>query len=138
MVTLAPQSGDRLSSVVLLVDEDALVLERELRMLEQLGFEVVAVHSSQGALLELSKRSDIDILMTEVSTAGMAGVQLAELARRVQPGMRVVFVSACAAGFEVSQWIQSGQASFVQKPLTPGTLTEALHRETDQSQRAIA
>ena len=138
MVTLAPQSGDSLTSVVLLVDDDAMVLECELRMLEQLGFEVVAVHSSQGALLELSKRSDIDILMTEVSTAGMTGVQLAELARLVQPEMRVVFVSACAAGYDVSQWIQSGQATFVGKPLTPGTLTEALHGETDQSQRAIA
>ena len=138
MVTLVPESGDRLRSTVLLVDDDVIVLERELRMLEQLGFEVVAVHFSQAALLVLFNRSDIDILMTEILTSEMTGVQLAELARRVQPDMRVVFVSACAAGQDVSRWIHTGEASLIEKPVTPGSLSEVLCRETDQWHRAMA
>jgi signal transduction histidine kinase/ActR/RegA family two-component response regulator len=138
MVTLAPESGERFSSTVLLVDEDATALEGELSMLEQLGFDVVAVPSSQAALLALSKRSDIKILMTEVFTVGMSGVQLAELATRVQPDMRVVFVSAYPARHEVTRWLQTGQASFIGKPLTKERLSELLHRESNHWGIAIA
>jgi len=69
------------SRAVLLVDDDDQVRAVATALLEELGFEVLAVSSGAAALDELEERRDFALVLTDVAMPGMSGVDLANAVR---------------------------------------------------------
>jgi len=82
-----------MSHVVLVVDDDAAVLEVISAMLEDLGCEVVAANGGFDALEQLRRDDRISILITDINMPGMDGHELAERATRVRPALKVLQLS---------------------------------------------
>jgi CheY-like chemotaxis protein len=96
--TSAPRShvaGDlRGKAVVLVVEDDDLVRRFAIDMLRSLGYEVLAAEHGVAALEVLRARSDIELLFTDVvMPGGLNGRQLADAARALHPGLKVLFTS---------------------------------------------
>lgn len=83
----------RMTHLVLVVDDDAPVLEVIASMLDDLGCEVVTATSGAEALDQLSSNSRISILITDINMPGMDGHELAERATRIRPTLRVLQLS---------------------------------------------
>jgi two-component system, cell cycle response regulator CpdR len=66
---------------VLVVDDDALVLEVTVSMLEELGCDVVQAHSGNNALENIVDDPSIEILNTGINMPGLSGTELAQRAR---------------------------------------------------------
>jgi PAS domain S-box-containing protein len=81
---------------ILVVDDDFLVAMNTSAMLEDLGHEVVEVHSGALALDSLDTHNDFDLLITDQAMPQMTGIQLIEAARRRKPGLPVILATGYA------------------------------------------
>jgi PAS domain S-box-containing protein len=87
----APQRG---SELVLVVEDDNFVRGYAVASLESLGYRVMTAHNGRAALDRLSNGDKPDILFTDiVMPGGVSGLDLAERAQALQPGLRVLFAS---------------------------------------------
>ena len=79
---------------VLLVEDDADVLQATREGLVELGFEVVPAADAAEALALLEQDVQVDLLFADIAMpGGISGVELAARARRLRPGLKVLLTS---------------------------------------------
>ncbi len=79
---------------ILLVEDDQHVREYVLEQLQILGYRVIVANNGPQALDMLKQIADIDLLFTDiVMPGGMNGRQLADAAKALRPGLKVLFTS---------------------------------------------
>jgi len=81
------------AATILVVDDDALINMNAVDMLEQLGHTAIEAYSGAEALKILASDRAIDLLITDYAMPGMNGVELAEQARQLRPGLAVVLAT---------------------------------------------
>jgi PAS domain S-box-containing protein len=82
---------------ILLVEDDELVRRLAQRQLAELGYQVLSAENGAEAMNIVRARPDIDLLLTDVvMPGGLNGPQLADAARAVRPGLKVLFSSGYA------------------------------------------
>jgi signal transduction histidine kinase/CheY-like chemotaxis protein len=96
-----PMSGnrptERKTPSVLVVEDDAELLDITIEMLKAFGYEVHTASNAPEALNVLDQDVPIDVLFTDiVMPKGMDGVALAREVRRRHPGIRVLLTSGYA------------------------------------------
>ncbi len=93
----APRGAVRGSERILLVEDDDLVREHVRGQLEELGYRVADVASGREAIAVLTRSDPFDLLLTDVAMpGGMSGADLAGAARRLRPGLPVLFTTGFA------------------------------------------
>jgi len=98
---IAPHEGER----VLVVDDDAAVRMLVSEMLQELGFDSVEAVDGTTALRVLRSSLRIDLLITDVGLpGGMNGRQLAEAARMMRKGLKVLFITGYAENATRGIW----------------------------------
>ncbi|MDB5420995.1 MAG: sensor histidine kinase, partial [Brevundimonas sp.] len=80
---------------VLAVDDDELVLTNTCALLAEMGHSVLHARSGPSALA-LLRAQPVDLLLTDFAMPGMTGAELAAIANRDWPGMRILMVSGYA------------------------------------------
>jgi CheY-like chemotaxis protein len=80
--------------VVLVVDDEPLVRDYTASALADLGCVVIEAHNGTEALKQLAANPQIEILLTDINMPGMGGYELAEKAKRVRTGLKVILLSA--------------------------------------------
>jgi CheY-like chemotaxis protein len=111
-----------MSHTVLVVDDDPAVLDVIVGMLEDLGCQVISAQNGPDALDQLRQNPDISILITDINMPGMDGHELAELASRVRPELKVLQLS----GREPRR----GGLPMIRKPFSFEELAEVMQRTT--------
>jgi signal transduction histidine kinase len=81
---------------ILVVDDDPLIAMSTVDMLEDLGHTVIRANSGKRALEMLESELAFDVLMTDHAMPGMTGLELAEIARRKWPNLRVLLATGYA------------------------------------------
>jgi NO-binding membrane sensor protein with MHYT domain/signal transduction histidine kinase len=81
---------------VLAVDDDPLVLDNVAAMLEDLGHKVTTARSAQEAIILLRREGKLDLLITDHAMPEMTGLQLAERAAKMRPGLRIILATGYA------------------------------------------
>jgi DNA-binding NtrC family response regulator len=110
---------------ILIVDDDAIVLESCLRVLEPEGHVVEAVPSADEALSRLSG-GPCDLLLVDVKMPVRDGFSLmSEVARR-WPALPVIVMSGYPTEETIGQGMAMGAAAFVPKPFSPDELLETI------------
>ncbi len=80
-------------ALVLIVDDDAEVLELIADVVQTLGYHALTARSGPDAIDLLRKNPQVAVLFTDIRMPGMGGEQLAEIAVALRPDIRVVFTS---------------------------------------------
>jgi PAS domain S-box-containing protein len=107
---------------VLVVDDEALVLESTAAMLEELGYEAVPAESGEAALAALERRGDVVAVVTDHAMPGMTGAALALRIRELRPGLPVILASGHAGPWPEGESVPPRLA----KPYSLGQLGTAL------------
>src|SRR6202012_1115011 len=84
---------DAAKPVVLVVEDEPLVRMAAIDMIEEAGFTVLQAADAKQALEHLKSKARIDILFTDIGLPGVRGPELAEEARKLRKGIKVVFAS---------------------------------------------
>ena len=82
--------------VLLFVDDDFLISLSTASLLEDLGHTVIKVLSGPDALEVLRDGKAVDVMITDYAMPGMTGLQLAEEARRLRPGLPILLATGYA------------------------------------------
>jgi two-component system, cell cycle response regulator CpdR len=77
---------------ILFVEDDTAVRDCVIRMLSERGFAVLTAADAFQALRVLAERP-VDLLFADVVMPGMDGVALAAEAKRLRPGVKVLFIT---------------------------------------------
>ena len=117
----APRGG---AETILLVEDEASVLQLTTRMLEGLGYRVTGVRTP-GEALELTGvrgLARVDLLITDVVLTEMKGTELAGLLRERMPGLRILFTSGYTDEITFQNGVLAHGNSFLQKPYSRNAL----------------
>lgn len=111
----------------LVVDDDDDVREVLSSMLRRLGFRTVGAADAKAAIRELNTRETVDIVLSDVMMpGGILGDELAGIARRLRPTVRVLLISGSAAGARtIDAAVEAGE-TLLQKPITCAELGAAI------------
>nr|WP_245214338.1 PAS domain-containing protein [Pararoseomonas indoligenes] len=90
-----PRAGR--GETVLVVDDEPTVRMLVMEVLEELGYAALEASDGTSALKVLRSDSRLDLLITDVGLpGGMNGRQVADAARELRPGLRVLFITGYA------------------------------------------
>ena len=115
---------------VLLVDDSRVTREMERRLLEDAGFEVVAVGNAQEALMSLGEAS-FDCVVTDVEMPGMDGVELTAQLRTLphHAQLPIVIVSTRERPEDRLRGLKAGADAYLTKQsLNAGELIDVVRR----------
>jgi PAS domain S-box-containing protein len=120
---------------VLLVEDEPQVRHVAERFLARAGLRTVSTESPEEALTLLEKAEPpFDVVLSDVVMPRMSGLQLAERARTVAPGVPFVFMSGYSTDHAMlGEWRRNEQ--LVAKPLEMTSLLSALARAMDDRLR---
>src|SRR3569623_1724213 len=97
---------------ILFVDDDEYVRRAAARALRARGFTVFEAADGRAALMQV--HDSIDLLVTDVVMPRMDGRELAELARRDHPGLKVLYTSGYTADAIVRHGVADGNFELIE------------------------
>ena len=112
---------------ILVVDDQKnylIVLEELLR---GEGFEVVTKRSAAEAI-EVCRRADVDLLLTDMRMAGMDGIQLLSEVLRIDPDLPVILMTAFATVEKAVEAMKKGAYDYILKPFRNEELLAAIRQ----------
>ncbi len=125
--------GARGTETILLVEDEEQVREVAGTILRAAGFHVLVAATPAEAILLCEKSPEhVDLVLTDVIMPKMNGRQVAERVRELRPGVRVLFMSGYTDDMILSNGILELGASFIQKPMTPDSLTRKVREVLDR------
>jgi PAS domain S-box-containing protein len=125
----APAADQGRGETVLIVEDEAAVLLAAIRILSANGYMVLAQSSPPEALAllaDLSRR--VDVLVTDVVMPEMSGVELARRARKLRPGLKVLYMSGYSSEMVARQGAMDPSSRLLQKPFTRVQLLDAVRQ----------
>ena len=118
------------SEIVLVVEDDATVLDVTRRYLARAGYTVLSASNGEEAIA-LCRDSAPELLITDVVMPGMNGPALAEHLRRGQLNLKVLFLSGYAEAAISGRRLLPSGANFLQKPFAPKALAKKVRAIID-------
>ncbi len=115
------------SGIVLLVEDEDMVRAVAERALTRHGYQVLTAAHGEEALEILEKRSDIDVLVSDVVMPTMDGPTLVKHARERFPEMPILFMSGYAEE-QLRKSITFDNVAFLPKPFSVQQLAEAVRK----------
>ncbi len=100
---------------LLIVDDDQGMRENLAELFESLGYEVRIAANTPDAL-EVLGETEVDLLLTDYKMPGPTGVELIEAARKRQPGLRAVLMTAFGDSFTEIESVRRGAVGYLNKP----------------------
>lgn len=128
----APDKPVKRKTILVVEDEDVLV-ELLRGMLESHGFEVItAMDGVEGVRLYGERKSDIDVVLTDMGLPALGGWEVLEEVLKINPSAKVI----CASGFLDNsireEMIAAGAVDFIQKPYSYENLITLLRSLVNQ------
>ncbi|MER3408843.1 MAG: hypothetical protein C4306_01780 [Thermoleophilia bacterium] len=122
---------------ILVVEDEEMVREPVAAILEQHGYRVLAASGAAEALrLTDQGEQPIDLLVTDVVMPDLSGPELARVFQRIQPGLKVIYVSGyperAAAFAGLSEALARERAPLLRKPFAPEALLAEIRELLDR------
>ncbi|MDZ7641141.1 MAG: response regulator [Desulfurivibrio sp.] len=104
---------------ILLVEDEETILEVTSKILEGLGYQVLAAPTPHRALeMARQQAGEIDLLLSDVVMPELNGQELAHKVREIQPDLRCLFMSGYTADVISHNGLLGDGVNFLQKPFS--------------------
>ena len=100
---------------ILIVEDDEIFLRPLQRTLELAGYDVLVAPSGEDAI-DVLKRDDVDLVLTDKRLPGMDGVDLVRRAKGDQPDVAVVVMTADGTIGSAVEAMRVGAEDYLVKP----------------------
>jgi len=117
---------------ILLIEDEALIRQVSSEMLGLLGHQAVVAGDGREGLAAYSQRAEeIDLVLVDFHLPDMPGREVLDQLQRIKPGGAILICSGRPLEGEAARLVESGQASFIQKPFRLAGLEKALNQVLD-------
>ncbi|WP_395670231.1 ATP-binding protein [Phenylobacterium sp.] len=130
---LAPRSSD--GETVLVVEDNDDVRAYSIQILEELGYVVIQAPDADHAIPILASDARIDLLFTDVVLPGRSGRAIADEARALRPGLKVLFTTGYSRNAIVHHGRLDPGVQLITKPFTFDQLAVRVRDILDQRAR---
>jgi PAS domain S-box-containing protein len=114
---------------VLLVEDESTVLEAGRRMLELLGYRVLAAENGREAMaIYLEHRAEIALVLSDLVMPDIGGVDLCNLLKAQDPHIKVVMMSGYPLVEQGDELWAQGVVDWIQKPVSFHDLSQIVSR----------
>jgi signal transduction histidine kinase/CheY-like chemotaxis protein len=118
---------------ILLVEDAPFARNAVAKMLADLGYTPIAATGADEALAVIESDGRIDLLLTDmVLPGGLGGEELAVEARRLRPGLGVLYTSGYACVQLSDAASKGGRFGFIAKPFSKAQLAEQLREVLEE------
>jgi CheY-like chemotaxis protein len=120
---------------ILVVDDEAILVELNTQRLSRLGYEVSTMTSSIDALDLFRKEPDqFDLVVTDYTMPNMTGMDLAQELMKIRPDIPVILCTGHSETISPETAKQAGIKEFLMKPIAKHDLARAVRRALDSKQ----
>jgi DNA-binding NtrC family response regulator len=112
---------------ILIVDDDEIFLRPLRRTLEAAGFDVLAAASGEDAI-DLLKRDDVDLVVSDRRLPGIDGVELVRRIKAEHPDLAVVVMTAYGTIESAVEAMRLGALDYLVKPFEPAEVLMVIRR----------
>jgi CheY-like chemotaxis protein len=117
------------SEKILLVDDEAAMVEMGRQMLESLGYKVTAQTSSVDAFSDFKTRpDDFDLVITDMTMPRMTGADLSQEILKIRPDIPIVLCTGFSERIQEDSAKAIGIREFVLKPVVLGEIAHVIRR----------
>lgn len=117
---------------ILLVDDEAIVIDVTGAMLKQFGYDVLAATSGPEAIaLYQTHQARTDLVILDLAMPGMDGSVTYDHLKTIDPHVRVILSSGYTLDDQTQTLIDRGCNGFIQKPFDLNTLAQKIRDVLD-------
>ncbi len=116
---------------ILIVDDDALVLESLKLLLKKAGYKVFSAVNGKEAL-SILKKTDIPIMITDLKMPQMSGIELMKKAMELSPDLCVIMMTAYATVETAVEAMKIGAYDYITKPFSSDELMMIIKRAEER------
>ena len=121
------------SETILLVDDEAMILDVGKAMLEKLGYRVVVADGGGPAIEVILKLgNEIDLVILDLIMPNMDGNKTFDRIREIQPDCPVMISSGYSINGQAAEIMKRGCDGFIQKPFQLSTISQAVRKILDK------
>jgi two-component system, NtrC family, response regulator AtoC len=117
---------------ILVVDDERSIRQYLTDFLQSCGFSVESVDSGEDALARLASGRTPDLLLLDVMIPGMPGLEILERAKRGNPGLPVIMLSAVDQIRTVVDAMKMGATDYITKPFLDHELELAIENALEK------
>lgn len=117
---------------ILIVDDDAIVVQSCVRILDLEGMEVhvaSTVEMGEKLLSTEGASAAFDLILTDVKMPDQDGFEMIRRARQIQPDIPIIMMTGYLTAKTMEKGRRYGADDYIAKPFTPDELVDAV-RET--------
>src|SRR6185436_538252 len=129
-VTLPPDT-QKSGVTVLVVDDDQANLDSVCRIFQREGLSTLAAPNGSAAL-ELLRKPEVGVMVTDLMMPGVDGQELLKAARAMRPDVEVVLMTAYATVETAVAAMRDGAYDFITKPLKRHSLVKAVQKAMEK------
>jgi PAS domain S-box-containing protein len=130
-----PQIDRSRGETVLLVEDEPTILAVARKILDRLGYSVLAA-SGPAEALQLAESQAVHLLMTDVIMPEMNGLELAGQMAARQPALKCLFMSGYPAEVIAHHGVLNDRVHFIQKPFSAEDLAAKIRAIFDYNPQA--
>jgi two-component system, cell cycle sensor histidine kinase and response regulator CckA len=120
-----PQSPREGHETVLLVDDDALIVDVGQAMLRALGYDVLTAASGEAAIAIYRDRGErIDLVILDMIMPDMGGGRVYDILKEMDPDIKVLLSSGYSINGQAGDILNRGCNGFIQKPFDLQVMSE--------------
>jgi PAS domain S-box-containing protein len=122
-----PALPEAAGETVLVVEDEPVVRGLIVEVLADLGYAALEATDGPAGLEILQSRQRIDLLITDVGLPGLNGRQVADAARLLRPGLKVIFMTGYAETAASAQGFLEPGMTMITKPFAMEVLAAKVH-----------
>ena len=122
------------TETILIVDDDAMIIDVGKAMLSALGYTVHTADSGRSALnIYDRQREVVDLVILDLIMPDMGGGQTFDALKQINPAIKVLLASGYSISGQASDILKRGCNGFIQKPFNLQELSEKVRTILDMS-----
>ena len=140
MDNIESKANERTSSLprgnesILVIDDDEKIVKLNKRVLENMGYHVIALTKSEEALNTFQQTPEsIDLVLTDMTMPHMTGAELTKKLIAIRPDIPIIMCTGFSDQIDKDEAIKMGISDFLMKPVDMITLVLAVRKALDKS-----
>ena len=106
-----------MSAKILLVDDEAIIINVDRKLLKQLGYKVLIAKNGAAALKIFNARhQSIDLVLLDIIMPDLGGDEVYTEMKRLKPDVKVLVSSGYSIDWQARKMLEEGCSGFIQKP----------------------
>jgi PAS domain S-box-containing protein len=120
------------TETILLVDDEKLIVDAGKKMIESLGYEVLAAKSGEEAIKLYTQSHDrIDIVILDMIMPQMNGGEVYDRLKKINTDVKVLLASGYSRNGQAEEILERGCNGFIQKPFNINYLSQKIREVLD-------